>query len=70
MDALIASQTIFYVVSSVAIIVLGIALFYALYQMIQILRNTRDISEDLGLTYARAKRYFKKIISFISAKDK
>ena len=68
MSALIVSQTVFYIVSSVAIIAIGAALFYAIWELIGILRKTRDVSEDLSLTYAKAKKGVKKIISLVSSK--
>ena len=63
------SQTIFYIVSSLAIIALGILLSLAAYHLVRILKNTRDISNDLGVTYAKTKKSVKKIISLISPKN-
>ena len=65
MDALVVSQTIFYMVSSIAILALGLLLSLAAYHLIRILKNTRDVSEDLSKTYAKAKRGVQKIISLV-----
>ncbi len=65
MNTLIVSQIIFYFTASIAIIALGILLSYAIYQLIRILKNTRDVSEDISNTYAKTKRKIKKVISSI-----
>jgi len=65
MDTLIVSQSIFYIVSSVAIIVLGIFLGMAIYQLLRILKNTRYISDDISDTYTKTKRGIVKAISSI-----
>ena len=63
---LVISQTIFYIVSSVAIIVVGVLLVIMIYYLICILRNTRNISEDLTYTYHKTKGKIKKIISSLT----
>jgi len=68
MDTLIVSQTIFYIVSSTAIIIVAVLLGIAIWQLIKILKSTRKVSEDLGATYNKAKRGVKKIISLVSDK--
>jgi len=65
---LIISQTIFYIVSSVAIIVVGVLLVIVMYYLICILRNTRNISNDVNETYYKIKRNIKKIINSFSSK--
>ncbi|MEK7069267.1 MAG: hypothetical protein AAB945_00545 [Patescibacteria group bacterium] len=65
MNTLIVSQIIFYFTTSIAIIALGILLSYAIYQLIRILKNTRDVSEDISNTYAKTKKKIKKVISSI-----
>jgi hypothetical protein len=66
MDMLTVSQTIFYIVSSLAIIVVGVLLVVLLYYLLCILRNTRNISDDISQTYHKTKRNIKKIISSFS----
>lgn len=63
MDALIISQTIFYLVSSIAILVVGVLLVIVMYYLICILRDTRNISDDISQTYNKFKKNIKKIIS-------
>ncbi|PIP68729.1 hypothetical protein CO033_02895 [Candidatus Nomurabacteria bacterium CG_4_9_14_0_2_um_filter_32_10] len=65
---LIVSQTIFYIVSSVAILVVGVSLVIVMYYLICILRDTRNISSDINETYKKVKRNIKKIISLFSKK--
>ena len=65
---LIVSQTIFYIVSSVAILVVGVSLVIVMYYLICILRDTRNISSDINETYKKVKRKIKKIISLFSKK--
>ncbi len=66
MDTLIASQSVFYIVSSAAIIVIGVLLCIAIYQILRILKATRKMSEDLNETYSKAKRGVKKIINLVT----
>lgn len=67
METMLAiSQTIFYIVSSVAIIVIGVMLGILIYYLICIFRNTRNISDDINHTYHKAKRSVKKIINSIT----
>jgi len=68
MSTLIISQTIFYIVSSLVIIVVGVLLVILIYYLICILRNTRNISDDISQTYHKMKRNVKKIISSFSNK--
>ncbi len=68
MTTLIISQTIFYIVSSIAIIVVGVLLMIVIYYLICILRDTRNISNDIKQTYHKAKKSVKKIISSIKSK--
>ena len=68
MTTLIVSQTIFYIVSSVTIIVIGVFLGVMIYYIICILRNTSDLSKDVIHTYNRAKRGINKVISSFSKK--
>ena len=67
---LVMSQTIFYLVSSVAIIVVGVLLVIMIYYLICILRDTRNISDDITHTYHKTKRSIKKIISSFSNNKK
>lgn len=59
-------QTIFYAVSSIAIIVVGVLLAIMIYYLICILRNTRNISDDITHTYHKTKRSIKKIINSLT----
>jgi len=59
----IISQTIFYLVSSIAILVVGVLLVIVMYYLICILRDTRSISDDIAHTYVKIKKNIKKIIS-------
>ncbi len=70
MNILLVSQTIFYIVSSIAIIIIGVLIVIVIYYLICILRNTRNISDDISQTYIKAKRSIKKIISLISKNKK
>ena len=65
---LIISQTIFYLVSSLAIIVVGILIVMVMYYLICILKDTRNIIDDINQTYTKVKRSIKKIISSFSKK--
>ncbi len=65
MDTLIASQTVFYIVSSLAIIAISILIVIVLYQLLGVIRNTRKVSEDVAETYTKAKKGFSKIINLI-----
>lgn len=60
---LLISQTIFYLVASIAIIAVGVLSGIVLYYLIGILRDTHDISQDINQTYHKAKRNIKKIIN-------
>ena len=68
MSTLLISQTVFYIVSSLAIIVIAVLLSIVIYYFICILRNTRNISDDVTRTYTRTKKNIKKIISSITPK--
>jgi len=68
MSTLIISQTIFYIVSSIAIIIIGVLLVIVIYYLICILRDTRNISNDISQTYNKAKRNIKKIINSFNSK--
>ena len=70
MNALTIMQTIFYAVSSVAIIVVGVLLVILIYYLICILRNTRNISDDIALTYHKTKKSIKKIINSFGKNNK
>ena len=65
---LIISQTIFYLVSSVAIIAVGVLLVIVMYYLICILRDTRNITDDVSQTYNKVKKSIKKIINSLSSK--
>lgn len=66
MSTLIVSQTIFYIVSSIAILALGGFLLIAIYQLICILKNTRDVSEDITKIYTKTQRRVTKVISSLT----
>ena len=68
MDTLIISQTIFYIVASIAILVVGALLVIVIYYFISILKNTRNITEDINLTYHKTKKSVKKFISSFTKK--
>ncbi len=67
---LIISQTIFYLVSSVAILVVGVLLVIMIYYLICILRDTRNITDDISHTYHKTKKSIKKIINSITGNKK
>jgi len=67
---LIISQTIFYLVSSVAILVVGALLVIMIYYLICILRDTRNITDDINHTYHKTKKSIKKIINSITGNKK
>lgn len=67
---LIISQTIFYLVSSVAILVVGVLLVIMIYYLICILRDTRNITDDINHTYHKTKKSIKKIINSIIGNKK
>jgi predicted PurR-regulated permease PerM len=67
---LIISQTIFYLVSSVAILVVGVLLVIMIYYLICILRDTRNITDDINNTYHKTKKSIKKIINSITGNKK
>lgn len=69
MNTLIISQTIFYIVSSLAIVVLAVLISFAVYQIIKILKNTRDISDDVGQIYHKTKTRIKKLIGLGKKRD-
>ncbi|MFA4975081.1 MAG: hypothetical protein WC839_00055 [Candidatus Paceibacterota bacterium] len=62
---LIISQTIFYIVASVAMIVVLVMFVIVIYYFIGILKNTRSISDDIVNTYTKTKKNIKKIINSI-----
>ncbi len=68
MSALLLSQTIFYIVSSVAILVIGVLLVVVIYYLISILRDTKNITDDVSYTYNKAKKKWKKIINSFNKK--
>ena len=68
MTTLTVIQTIFYAVSSIAIIVVGVLLVIVIYYLICILRNTRNISDDITHTYHKTKGKIKKIINSFNNK--
>jgi hypothetical protein len=49
-------------------IVLGVLLGMAIYQVIRILKSTRQMSEDISETYDKAKTGVNKIVASISQK--
>ncbi len=65
---LVISQTIFYLVSSVAIIAVGVLLVIVMYYLICILRDTRNITDDVSETYNKIKKNIKKIINSLTKK--
>ncbi len=65
---LVVSQTIFYLVSSIAIIAVGALLVIVMYYLICILKDTRNITDDVSQTYNKVKRSIKKIISSLTKK--
>ena len=64
------SQTIFYLVSSIVIIVVGVMLGILIYYLICIIKNTRNISDDVSHTYNKIKRNIIKIINSFSKSKK
>ncbi len=65
MDTLIVSQSIFYIVSSLVIVIIGVFLIMAMYQLFRILKNARLVSQDLNETYNKTKKQIMKMISSI-----
>lgn len=68
MNTLLISQTAFYIISSVAILAVGVALVIVLYYLICILRDTRNLSQDLKHVFHKTKNRLKKAITSISKK--
>jgi|GEM_PF-4760396 len=68
MDILLVSQTVFYIVSSIAIIVVGILIVIVIYYFIAILRNTKNITDDINHTYNKTKKSVKNIINSFNPK--
>jgi len=62
---LIISQTIFYLVASIAIIVVLVLIVIVMYYLICILKDTRNITDDIKQTYIKTKEHIKKIINKI-----
>ena len=48
MGALIVAETIFYIVVSLAIIILGVIFGMAIYELVRIAKNLRAISDNLS----------------------
>ena len=65
---LVISQTIFYLVSSIAIIAVGVLLVIVMYYLICILRDTRNITDDVSQTYSKVKKSILKIINSLTKK--
>ncbi len=70
MSTLIISQTVFYIVSSLAIAVVAVLLGVVIYYLVGILRNARNLSEDISQTYLKTKRSVKKIINLVINKNR
>jgi len=70
MSTLTIIQTIFYLLSSIAILAVGIMVVIVLYYLLGILRNTKHVSDDLTETYTRTKRHIKKIINSVTKNKK
>ena len=70
MGTLIIIQTIFYLLASIAMVAVGILLCIAIYYLVCILRNTRNVAEDVSHTYNRTKKSINDIISSIMGKNK
>ncbi|MEX2052362.1 MAG: hypothetical protein WD991_01540 [Candidatus Paceibacterota bacterium] len=70
MDTLVVTQTLFYLIASLAMIVLGVLLGMVIYQLIRILKKTRQMSEDIGQTYDTAKKGVAKLLSSVFQKSK
>jgi len=68
MDTLTIIQSIFYLVSSIVVIVIGVLVGIVIYYLISILRNTRNISDDIIETYTKTKKSIKKITNLLSKK--
>lgn len=69
MDLLLVSQTVFYIVSSLAIIVVGVLIVIMIYYLIAILRNTKNITDDINHTYNKTKKSVKNIINSFNKKS-
>jgi hypothetical protein len=67
---LIIFQTIFYIVSSIAIIVIGVMLGILIYYLICIFKNTRNISNDLNKMLDKIKKSIIRVINSFSKKKK
>ncbi|MFA6585606.1 MAG: hypothetical protein WCS86_00365 [Candidatus Paceibacterota bacterium] len=70
MDTLIIIQIIFYILASIAILAVGILLVIMLYYLIGILKNTRNLSDDINQTYVKIKKHIKKIINSLTNNKK
>ena len=68
MDALSITQTIFYAVASLVLIVLGAILFAAALRLLGILKDARDVSKGIKGLYTVTRRAADRF--FRSAKGK
>lgn len=68
MDTFNIIQSIFYLVSSITIIIIGIMVGIMIYYLIGILRDTRNITEDINHSYHKTKKSISKIINSFSGK--
>lgn len=70
MNTLITVQTIFYSLASITMLAMGVLFGIAIYYLIGILRNTRNLSRDINQTYHKTKRTIKNIINSLTKKKK
>lgn len=66
MDALIFSQTFFYLVVSFAIIVLGVLVAIVAYHLIRITKRLEEISRDISDTSHDARERIKELLEAFS----
>jgi hypothetical protein len=70
MTTLTIIQTIFYLLASITMVAIGILVGIVLYYLVCILRNTRNISDDLSHTYHKTKKHIKNIINSLTNNKK
>ena len=70
MDTLIIIQTVFYFLASIVMVAVGLLIIIILYYLVGIMRNTRNLSDDISKTFTKTKTHIKKIINSFSGNNK
>lgn len=62
MDTFMTIQAVFYILSSLVIVVVGVLLVITIYYLIGILRNTRNIFDDIDSSFKRTKNIINSVL--------